>query len=135
MRTRPIAAPRRPRPVSIAVTGISSDLKNGTTETKKSETKPPLPKTRKSSLVKSTEKLKKKSATSPTEGSPKLLVSPTNNVPVTHSPENKPLVKETVIKEVKVSDSIIQETTVEHHEQVESSGEKEVTQIKTVTSE
>lgn len=102
MRTRPIAAPRRPRPVSIAVTGISTDLKNGTLELKKLDTtKPPLPKTRKSSLVKSTEKLKKKSVTSPTDGSPKLLVSPTN-VPATHSPvETKPVVKSEEIKEMK----------------------------------
>ncbi|GJQ66824.1 hypothetical protein Trydic_g18589 [Trypoxylus dichotomus] len=130
MRTRPIAAPRRPRPVSIAVTGISNELKNGTTDTKKPETKPPLPKTRKSSLVKSTEKLKKKSVASPTEGSPKLLVSPTNTVPVTHSPvENKSVVKETktITKELKSSDDTVQETMTveEHEEQVEISGDKE----------
>ncbi|XP_018566654.1 MAP7 domain-containing protein 1 isoform X3 [Anoplophora glabripennis] len=42
---RPAATPRRPRPASIAVTGITHDLKNSD---KSAETKPPLPKTRKS---------------------------------------------------------------------------------------
>ncbi|KAK9723247.1 EF-hand domain pair [Popillia japonica] len=126
MRTRPIAAPRRPRPVSIAVTGISTDLnKNGTTtDVKKPETKPPLPKTRKSSLVKSTEKLKKKSVASPTEGSPKLLVSPTYTVPVTHSPT----IENNKIKEVKAEDTVVvQHETIEHREEFEVSGDAEVT--------
>lgn len=67
------STPRQPRPVSIAVTGITFDVKN---ETKKSE-KPPLPKARKSSIGSRQSKLKKKAAAvSPTDGSPKTLASP-----------------------------------------------------------
>ncbi|KAK4871610.1 hypothetical protein RN001_015734 [Aquatica leii] len=83
MRSRPATAPRRPRPASIADTGISNDTRNGT-EFKKPENKPPLPKVRKSSLVKSQEKIgKKKSLISPTEGSSKTILSPTTATTVT----------------------------------------------------
>lgn len=76
MRHRP--SPRQPRPVSIAVTGISH-------ETKKLESnKPPLPKTRASSKDKS----KKKSITSPTEGVVKPITSPTTDTPA-EGPINK----------------------------------------------
>lgn len=69
LRVRPIAAPRRPRPASIAVTGV--------TTTPDKTTKPPLPKSRKSSLVKSQDKLKRKpTAASPTETTPKSVASP-----------------------------------------------------------
>ncbi|XP_022915631.1 MAP7 domain-containing protein 1-like isoform X3 [Onthophagus taurus] len=136
VRMRPIAAPRRPRPISIAVTGIST---NGTPDPKKSTAaveKPPLPKIRKSSLVRSTEKLKKKSVASPTDGSPKPLASPTSSQQQTTSPvEPKPLIKEkekpTVAKEVKNDDnkpvvvaaSIIatEELTVKNEIQIDNS--------------
>lgn len=70
IRTR-ATTPRKPRPVSIAVTGVTQDVK------KPEASKPPLPKMRKSSLVKSQEKIKRKSITSPTEVMPKPIVSPT----------------------------------------------------------
>ncbi|XP_031335510.1 MAP7 domain-containing protein 2 isoform X14 [Photinus pyralis] len=83
MRSRPSTAPRGPRPASIAVTGITTDLKN-LADIKKPDNKPPLPKVRKSSLVKSQEKIgKKKSLSSPTEGSPKTLLSPTSTATAT----------------------------------------------------
>lgn len=98
LRTKPVAAPRRPRPASIAVTGISASEKNGTVEPKK-QTKPPLPKTRHSTVRKSQEKLesnikkaekqekKKKSLPSPSAETPQ-------HIPVMHSPvENKSVEK------------------------------------------
>ncbi|KAK5639118.1 hypothetical protein RI129_011610 [Pyrocoelia pectoralis] len=89
MRSRPSTAPRGPRPASIAITGITTDIKNGADCSRKPDNKPPLPKVRKSSLVKSQEKIgKKKSLASPTDGSPKTLLSPTNNTPVTTTAES-----------------------------------------------
>lgn len=82
MRSRPTAAPRRQRPASIAVTGITNEIKNGMLDLKKPDNKPPLPKSRKSSLVKSQEKIgKKKSLASPTDGTQKNIVSPTATPP------------------------------------------------------
>lgn len=90
MRPKPIATVRRPRPASIAGTGITVD-KNGTAEPKK-QTKPPLPKTRQSAIRKSQEKLentvikkaeriekKKKTVASP-------ITETNQHLPVMHSP-------------------------------------------------
>lgn len=107
MRSRPVAAPRRQRPVSIAVTGITSEIKNGTVEAKKPENKPPLPKTRKSSLVKSQEKIiKKKSLSSPTEGSPKAIVSPTSAPICTIENSNIMTTQNSVDKEKIIKDNM-----------------------------
>lgn len=102
LRTKPVAAPRRPRPASIAVTGISISEKNGTgTVEPKKQTKPPLPKTRHSTVRRSQEKLesnikksdkqekKKKSLPSPTTETPQ-------HIPVMHSPVENKSVEETV---------------------------------------
>lgn len=74
---RPVTTPRRPRPASIAVTGITHDLKSAD---KSAETKPPLPKTRKS-ISKTHEKPQLKSKVkSPVDSIPKekLIGSVTN---------------------------------------------------------
>lgn len=82
LRHRP--SPRQPRPVSIAITGITHDRN----EPKKTDPKPPLPKARKPSLTKH-DKLKKKAVASPTDGSPKTLASPvTDNPTLVANPES-----------------------------------------------
>ncbi|KAL3289486.1 hypothetical protein HHI36_022908 [Cryptolaemus montrouzieri] len=70
VRHRPSSGPRKPRPASIAVTGVSINQ-----ERKGDITKPPLPKRR--SITKSTEKVSK-SKPSTGENTPKPLVSPTS---------------------------------------------------------
>ncbi|XP_025835603.1 MAP7 domain-containing protein 1 isoform X2 [Agrilus planipennis] len=92
VRHRTSVTPKRQRPVSIAVTGITSDqIKNGPVEMKK-ENKPPIPKARKSSLQKSQEKIiRKKTA----DASPKSALSPASTPKVLQSPvDNKSIVKE-----------------------------------------
>lgn len=84
LRQRPPS--RQPRPISIAITGVTHDLKP---EAKKPEMKPPLPKARKAS-VGSKDKAKKKQITSPTEDSPKTLASPVTDANVVPTqPENE----------------------------------------------
>lgn len=126
MRTRPVAAPRRPRPASIAGTGITID-KNGTPESRK-QTKPPLPKTRHSAVRKSQEKLENSLVMKKTERiekKKKILASPTTE-PVQHLPimlspvENKTIEKS--IENVERSDS---------KEQIDRNVENNVTNAKT----
>lgn len=102
LRTKPVAAPRRPRPASIAVTGISVD-KNGTPEPKK-QTKPPLPKTRHSTVRKSQEKLestlKKSERIDKKKKNFTVTSSPTTetnqHIPVMHSPVESKIVEKTI---------------------------------------
>lgn len=98
LRTKPVAAPRRPRPASIAVTGITVD-KNGTPEPKK-QAKPPLPKTRHSAIRKSQEKLENTitKKIEKIDKKKKMIISPTTetvqHLPVMHSPvDNKTIEK------------------------------------------
>ncbi|XP_044766141.1 MAP7 domain-containing protein 2-like isoform X7 [Coccinella septempunctata] len=69
VRHRPSSGPRKPRPASIAITGVSANQ-----DKKLDLTKPPLPKRK--SITKSTEKVSK-SKPSTGENTPKPLVSPT----------------------------------------------------------
>ncbi|XP_045482929.1 MAP7 domain-containing protein 1 isoform X7 [Harmonia axyridis] len=69
VRHRPMSGPRKPRPASIAVTGVSVNQ-----DKKLDVTKPPLPKRK--SITKSTERVSK-SKPSTGENTPKSLVSPT----------------------------------------------------------
>lgn len=85
MRSRPVAAPRKPRPASIAVTGVTHDSnRNPLSDAKKAELcKPPLPRTRKSSVGKvAAERAAKLSKTSP-KTTPKVtpLQSPCAEAP------------------------------------------------------
>ncbi|RZC00581.1 MAP7 domain-containing protein 1-like [Asbolus verrucosus] len=83
VRHRPSTAPRRQRPASIAITGITHEVTKNA-DNKKGETKPPLPKTRKSvSKDKPT-----KSKSSPVDGTPKSLASPVAAT-VSTIPDNK----------------------------------------------
>ena len=121
LRVKPTATPRRPRPASIAITGISSELKNSVNEqSRKSETKPPLPKSRKSSLIKSSEKLKKKSASSPTETSTKSVVSHTNSVPTLNSPIEKISITEVNTDDLNVIDAVVNEAQTKEMEKTET---------------
>ncbi|XP_017783657.1 PREDICTED: MAP7 domain-containing protein 2-like isoform X3 [Nicrophorus vespilloides] len=124
MRTRPVAAPRRPRPVSIAVTGVTT-----VNSTPEKNTKPPLPKSRKSSLVKSQEKLKRKpAASSPTDATPKNITSPTtNNPPVAQVTETK-VERELIDNKVKVESESLTEQLVDlnHSEENVKSKQREV---------
>nr|XP_015840581.1 PREDICTED: MAP7 domain-containing protein 1 isoform X3 [Tribolium castaneum] len=72
VRHRPSTAPRRQRPASIAITGITHDPTKS--DNKKSDTKPPLPKTRKS-ISKDTKDKTTKRKSSPVD-TPKSLASP-----------------------------------------------------------
>lgn len=85
---RPTTTPRRPRPASIAITGITHDLKSAD---KSAETKPPLPKTRKS-MSKTQEKSQLKSKVkSPVDNIPKdkPMVIAVQNVSKTASDETQ----------------------------------------------
>ncbi|XP_068916725.1 MAP7 domain-containing protein 1-like isoform X4 [Tenebrio molitor] len=72
VRHRPSTAPRRQRPASIAITGITHEITKNA-DNKKGENKPPLPKTRKSI---NKDKPPTKSKTSPVDSTPKSLASP-----------------------------------------------------------
>ncbi|XP_063928901.1 MAP7 domain-containing protein 1-like isoform X5 [Zophobas morio] len=95
VRHRPSTAPRRQRPASIAITGITHDVSKNV-DNKKGENKPPLPKTRKSVTKDKTTKSK----TSPVDSTPKSLASPvaapvsnfekTDEVPEKEPPEAPP---------------------------------------------
>lgn len=66
--------PRRPRPASIAVTGVTHDLKGSTD---RSETKPPLPKSRKSlSKTSTSEKIDRSLSRNKTVKSPAEETAP-----------------------------------------------------------
>lgn len=75
VRHRPSSAPRRQRPASIAITGVTHDLTRSLIDNKKGETtKPPLPKTRKS--LSKPDKPGGRNKSSPVDSAPKSLVSP-----------------------------------------------------------
>lgn len=128
LRSRPTAAPRRQRPASIAITGISSgDIKVGS-DLKRQENKPPLPKSRKSSFAKSQEKItKKKSLISPTEGSPRAIVSPTSSTAsIELYNNNLPRPEESEDKKIKnINASLInQSLDVNEKENIDTNGQK-----------
>ncbi|XP_044257514.1 MAP7 domain-containing protein 1-like isoform X2 [Tribolium madens] len=85
VRHRPSTAPRRQRPASIAITGITHDVMKNT-DNKKGDTKPPLPKTRKS-INKDTKDKPTKRKSSPVD-TPKSLASPVA-APNCNIPDNK----------------------------------------------
>lgn len=137
MRSRPVAAPRKPRPASIAVTGVTHDSnRNPLSDAKKAElSKPPLPRTRKSSVGKvAAERAAKLSKTSP-KTTPKVtplqspcteapsVVPPTSIHPVpvtapasaqevllpvhTQPATQPPSVESTEIKELKIDEQVL----------------------------
>lgn len=115
------SAPRQPRPVSIAVTGITHDAKS---ETKKSDTKPPLPKARKSSVGSRQNKLKKKPVSSPTEGSPKPLTSPVIDSEVIFTQSDNENVNNNLIiaAPVQSNETLGVKTETQHEEKIQSVG-------------
>lgn len=87
MRHRISSTPRKPRPVSIAVTGVTHEIKID----RKNETKPPLPKTRKS-ITKTTESsTTRNKVKSPVEVKHKEIVNSVQNITKsTDETEKKP---------------------------------------------
>lgn len=94
------AAPRQPRPASIAITGVTHS------DTKKSDTnKPPLPKTRKTSVAGKDKTKKKLPITSPTEGVAKPISSPTTETAIAERVIEKEKEKEVRAEENKEATS------------------------------